>query len=46
MAATTLAATSTTAISERRPDTIGRRAVAEHDRAMPKILPRHFFLEG
>ena len=46
MAATTLAATSTTAISELRPDTIGRIAVVEHDRAMQKILRRLFFLEG
>jgi DNA-binding response OmpR family regulator len=46
MAATTLAATSTTAISELRPDTIGRIAVVEHDRAMQKILRRLFSLEG
>ena len=46
MAATTLAATSTTAISELRPDTIGRIAVVERDRAMQKILRRLFSLEG
>ncbi|MGA8212541.1 MAG: response regulator transcription factor [Candidatus Sulfotelmatobacter sp.] len=46
MAATTLAATSTTAISQMRLDTIDRIAVVEHDRALQKILRRLFFLEG
>src|SRR5580698_10132938 len=46
MAATTLAATSTTAISELRPDAIDRIAVVERDRAMQKILRRLFSLEG
>jgi DNA-binding response OmpR family regulator len=46
MAAITLAATSTTAISQLRLDTIDRIAVLEHDRALRKILQRLFFLEG
>jgi DNA-binding response OmpR family regulator len=46
MAATTLAATSTTAISELQPDTINRIAVVERDRALQKILRRLFSLEG
>ena len=46
MAATTLAAPSTTAISELRLDTIDRIAVVECDRALQKILRRLFSLEG
>jgi DNA-binding response OmpR family regulator len=46
MAATTLAATSTTVISGVRPDTIDRIAVVERDRALQKILRRLFSLEG
>jgi DNA-binding response OmpR family regulator len=46
MAATTLAATSTLELSELPPDTIGRIAVVERDRALQKILRRLFSLEG
>jgi DNA-binding response OmpR family regulator len=46
MAATTLAATSTTAISEPWLDTVDRIAVVERDRALQKILRRLFSLEG
>src|SRR5271170_3307470 len=46
MAATTLAAPSTTAISELRLDTIDRILVIEHDGGLQKILRRLFSLEG
>ena len=46
MAATTLAAASTGAISEPWLDTIDRIAVVERDRALQKILRRLFSLEG
>src|SRR5580698_3665147 len=46
MAATTLAATSNTPISELRPVTTDRIAVVERDRAMQRILRLLFSLEG
>jgi DNA-binding response OmpR family regulator len=48
MVTTTLAATSTLAISQVRLDTINinRVAVVEHDRALQTILRRLFFVEG
>ena len=46
MAATTLAATSDTPISELRPATLGRIAVVERDGALQRILQRLFSLEG
>src|SRR3984885_16310616 len=46
MAATTLAATSNTPISELRPVTTDRIAVVGRDRALQRILRRLFSLEG
>ena len=46
MAATTLAATSNTSISELRPTTTDRIALVGRDRALQRILRRLFSLEG